>query len=286
MASKFLFSFFVAIFSWVFVGFSAAIDDTSLFKYVSEMGNCSDDMLNLDSLRKSLVREEDTIIFSLIERAKYPVNSPLYDERPGFSGSLFEFFVKESEAVQAKAGRYLSVKENAFFPDNLPPSLLPPCGSQQVLNPRGASININEKILNMYYKNLLPLITSDGDDGNYAITADRDLDFLQALSRRIHLGKFVAEIKFRESPQDYTRAILAQDKDSLMKLLTFESVEEMIKKRVEKKAMVFGQDVDLNENDNVGNYKVNPSVVSRLYGEWVIPLTKFVEVEYLLCRLD
>ncbi|KAL2517561.1 Chorismate mutase 2 [Abeliophyllum distichum] len=250
------------------------------------MGNCSDDVLNLDSLRKSLVREEDTIIFSLIERAKYPVNSPLYDERPGFSGSLFEFFVKESEAVQAKAGRYLSVEENAFFPDNLPPSLLPPRGSQQVLHPRGASININEQILNMYHKKLLPLITSDGDDGNYAITADRDLDCLQALSRRIHLGKFVAEIKFRESPQDYTRAILAQDKDALMKLLTFESVEEMIKKRVEKKAMVFGQDVDLSENDNVGNYKVNPSVVSRLYGEWVIPLTKFVEVEYLLCRLD
>lgn len=60
----------------------------------------------------------------------------------------------------------------------------------------------------------------------------------------------------------------------------------MIKNRVEKKAMVFGQEVDLKENDNVGKYKVNPSVVSRLYGEWVIPLTKFVEVEYLLCRLD
>lgn len=71
-----------------------------------------------------------------------------------------------------------------------------------------------------------------------------------------------------------------------MKLLTFTSVEEMIKNRVEKKAMVFGQEVDLKENDNVGKYKVNPSVVSRLYGEWVIPLTKFVEVEYLLCRLD
>lgn len=71
-----------------------------------------------------------------------------------------------------------------------------------------------------------------------------------------------------------------------MKLLTFESVEEMIKKRVEKKAMIFSQDVDLKENDSNGKYKVNPSIVSQLYGEWVIPLTKFVEVEYLLRRLD
>lgn len=71
-----------------------------------------------------------------------------------------------------------------------------------------------------------------------------------------------------------------------MKLLTFQSVEDVIKQRVEKKAMIFGQDVDLEEKDSNGTLKVNPSVVSELYGDWVIPLTKFVEVEYLLRRLD
>lgn len=73
-----------------------------------------------------------------------------------------------------------------------------------------------------------------------------------------------------------------------MKLLTFESVEEMVKKRVAKKAMVFGQQVALNNstNDNEGKYKVDPSFVSRLYGEWIMPLTKLVQVEYLLRRLD
>lgn len=69
-----------------------------------------------------------------------------------------------------------------------------------------------------------------------------------------------------------------------MKLLTFESIEEAIKKRVEKKAKVFGQDVEVEENES--KYKVEPSVVSQLYGEWVIPLTKLVQVEYLLRRLD
>lgn len=70
-----------------------------------------------------------------------------------------------------------------------------------------------------------------------------------------------------------------------MRLLTFEAVEEAVKKRVEKKAMVFGQEVTLN-NTSEGKPKIDPSLVSRLYGEWVMPLTKEVEVDYLLRRLE
>ncbi|KAL3844081.1 hypothetical protein ACJIZ3_001484 [Penstemon smallii] len=256
--------------------------------------SCSEEeerLLKLESIRESLVRQEDTIIFSLIERAKYPINSPLYDNNhthnlPTNTNSLFHFFLKQSEHLQAKAGRYTSPEENAFFPDNLPIPLLPPLNCTPVLHPPGDSININDQVLNLYLNTLLPLIAAKGDDGNYAVTAASDVNCLQALSRRIHFGKFVAEVKFRDAPADYTPAICAKDRESLMKLLTFQSVEEGIKKRVEKKAMIFGQDVDLNENDIDGKYKVNPSVVSQLYGEWVMPLTKFVQVEYLLRRLD
>ncbi|PIN04851.1 Chorismate mutase [Handroanthus impetiginosus] len=251
-------------------------------------GSYLDSLLNLDSLRKSLIRQEDTIIFSLIERSKYPINSPLYnDTGPGdLSSSLLEFFIKESEGLQAKVGRYASPEENAFFPNNLPSSLLDPPNHAPVLHPPAAAVNINEKILNLYLRTLLPLISVEGDDGNYAVTAASDLQCLQTLSRRIHLGKFVAEVKFRDAPEDYIPAIRAKDREALMKLLTFQKVEEKIIKRVEKKAMIFGQEVELDENDNKGKCKVDPCVVSRLYGEWVIPLTKFVEVEYLLRRLD
>jgi chorismate mutase len=72
-----------------------------------------------------------------------------------------------------------------------------------------------------------------------------------------------------------------------MKLLTFKSVEEMVKKRVEKKATLFGQEISLNSSDdNNGKQKFDPSVASKLYEKWVIPLTKEVQVEYLLQRLD
>jgi hypothetical protein len=165
--------------------------------------------------------------------------------------------------------------------------------------------------------------------------------YSQAISRRIHYGKFVAEAKFRESPRDYEPLIRAkvysdlvhkkkiktnrnifaifldivllsffkcktwffmlllrfgvkietvnglflQDRKALMKLLTSKNVEEIVVKRVEKKAMVFGQEVSL-DHDVKGHYKVDPAIVSRLYKEWIIPMTKNVELEYLLRRLD
>lgn len=78
-----------------------------------------------------------------------------------------------------------------------------------------------------------------------------------------------------------------QDRDALMKLLTFEAVEEMVKKRVEKKAMTFGREVSLNSTtESKAKYKIDPPLVSRLYDEWIMPLTKLVQVEYLLRRLD
>jgi len=84
-----------------------------------------------------------------------------------------------------------------------------------------------------------------------------------------------------------------QDSNSLMDLLTFKAVEEKVKKRVEKKARTFGQDVTLEVNAGKqqvtasdSECKVDPTVLSKLYDQWVMPLTKDVEVEYRLRRLD
>lgn len=251
-------------------------------------------LLSLESVRNNLIRQEDTIIFSLIERSRFPITSVLYDDKasfiPGVSGSLFQYIVQQNEAIQAKFGRYQSPEELPFFPDSLPESLLlPPQNISQGLYPAAAAININKMIWDIYINQVLPSFARKGHAQNYACIAASDLECLQALSRRIHYGKFVAEVKFRESPENYTQAIRAQDRDALMKMLTFENVEEMVKKRVEKKAKVFGQEVTLsnagNQNNN-GPYKVDPSIVSNLYGQWVMPLTKLVQVEYLLHRLD
>nr|KJB55092.1 hypothetical protein B456_009G062700 [Gossypium raimondii] len=250
------------------------------------------DRLTLESVRDSLIRQEDSIVFSLIERAKFPLNAPTYDpsyfSMPGSYGSLVELVVKQTEAVQAKAGRYENPEEHPFFPDDLPPSQVPPHKYPRVLNPAAVFVNVNKKIWDVYFNKLLPLFVAPGDDGNYASTAARDLECLQVLSRRIHYGKLVAEVKFRDEWKHYEPAIRARDKKTLMDLLTAPAVEKAVKKRVAKKASIFGQEVKVGDDsdENKGKYKVDPAVVSRFYGDWIIPLTKDVEVQYLLHRLD
>nr|GMD83726.1 chorismate mutase 2-like isoform X2 [Ipomoea batatas] len=211
----------------------------------------------LDSIRSSLIRQEDTIVFGLIERAKYPTNTPLYNNTSSrFPRTLFEYFVKRSEALQSKVGRYLSPEEHPFFPDDLPPPLFEPKSQsiEQFLHP--ISLNVSHEIWDIYLEKLLPLLAKKGDDENYAVTASSDLQLLQ-------------------------------DRDALMKLVTFEAVEEKVKKRVAKKARVFGRQVTLDHTDNATEtYKVDPPLVSRVYEDWVMPLTKKVEIEYLLRRLD
>ncbi|GAU17688.1 hypothetical protein TSUD_07500 [Trifolium subterraneum] len=164
-----------------------------------------------------------------------------------------EALIRQEDTI---AGRYENPEENPFFPENLLSSLVPSYPFTKILHHGAASININKSIWKIYFQDLLPLFVSSGDDGNYAQTAASDLSLLQ-------------------------------DKEGLMKLLTFKSVEEMVKKRVEKKATLFGQEISLNSSDDSkGKQKFDPSVASKLYDKWVIPLTKEVQVEYLLQRLD
>ena len=73
-----------------------------------------------------------------------------------------------------------------------------------------------------------------------------------------------------------------------MELLTYPTVEEAIKKRVEMKAKTYGQEMPANIEEDVADpvYKIKPSLVADLYGDWIMPLTKEVQVQYLLRRLD
>ena len=62
------------------------------------------DPLSLDRIRSILTRLEDTIIFSLIERAQFAHNPKIYErgifkelEGLGFKGSWLEWFLRETE---------------------------------------------------------------------------------------------------------------------------------------------------------------------------------------------
>ncbi|KAJ2517217.1 chorismate mutase aro7 [Coemansia sp. RSA 1939] len=269
---------------------------------------------DLSELRDTLVRLEDTIIFALIERSQFKHNKGIYDAgkmkfKDGHQGSFLSWFLKEVECVHAKVRRYHSPDEYPFT-DNLPDPVLPPLNYPPVLvDP--AKININDEIFNVYVNTVVPEITERGDDTNYGSSATRDIECLQALSRRIHYGKFVAESKFQdpEHHAEYVRLIRERNSERLMQLLTNARVEEKLLKRLKAKAMIYGQDLSSATLDADGCTTVNGAnalladasaapaeervksrvdydLVVSLYRDYVIPLTKEVEVEYLLHRLD
>ncbi|KAF5959708.1 hypothetical protein HYC85_000917 [Camellia sinensis] len=202
-------------------------------------------------LTHSLIRQEDNIIFSLLERAQYCFNVDTYDPNAFFMdvfhGSV-DFMVKETKKLHARVGRYKSPNEHPFFLDDLPDPMLPPLQYPQVLHPIADAININNKIWDMYFRDLLTRLVREGDDGNYGSAAVCDTICLQALSKRIHYGKFVVQAKFRASPDAYEAATRAQDRTRLMDLLTYPIVEEAIKTRVEMKAKAYGKEVTDNNN--------------------------------------
>lgn len=157
----------------------------------------------------------------------------------------------------------------------------------QVLWGPAAGVTVNSKIMDLYINNLLPAISGEGDDFNYGSAAMYDVMILQALSRRIHYGKFVAEAKFQAQTGEYTELIRARNSDKIMELLTDRAVELKVLERVKLKAATFGQDLTAGPANNDSLVlRVSPEAVADLYEEWVMPLTKEVEVEYLLRRLD
>lgn len=286
-----IFLCFSLLFCSILIALFFTVDNSlsypSKFFSFPKMGSEGIDKLSLDSIRQTLIGLEDTIIFNLIGRASFPLNSPAYAPNTKNNSSLMELLVKGTEAIQAQGGRYQTPEEVPFFPDRLPSAIVRTNSCSQILPPAPASVSVNKNIWDMYLNQFLPLLAAKGDDGNYALAVSSDIVCLQALSRRIHYGKYVAEVKFRCAPEAYSAAIRTKDTEALMNMLTDKKVEAMVKQRVEKKAMIFGQEVTLSTTcNNSSNYKVNPSLVSRLYNEWVIPLTKDVEVEYLLRRLD
>ncbi|GJN19176.1 hypothetical protein PR202_gb06420 [Eleusine coracana subsp. coracana] len=70
-------------------------------------GQQQEAQLSLAAVRDALVREEDSVVFALIERARHPRNAPAYAPATGGGRSLVEFFVREAEALQSKASLLL-----------------------------------------------------------------------------------------------------------------------------------------------------------------------------------
>lgn len=268
------------------------------------------DPLSLEDIRSVLIRLEDTIIFQLIERAQFAHNSKMYKpgvlrelKDAGIKSSWLDWFLEGIESFHAKARRYTSPDEYPFT-SNLPKPVLKPLNFPRVLYPNTA--NANPQIKQFYTQSIVPKITrpaterlaaakrakgisqeEDDDDGNYGSAAIIDVEILQAISKRVHYGKFVAESKFIEKPSDFIPHILNPNPKALEDLITKPAVERALLARLEKKAAFYGQDLGPDGSPlESGSSKIDAQTVRELYETYIIPLTRDVEVDYLLQRLD
>ncbi|KAJ3128182.1 chorismate mutase aro7, partial [Irineochytrium annulatum] len=114
--------------------------------------------------------------------------------------------------------------------------------------------------------------------------------------------KFVAEAKFQDPQQHsaYVSLIKSRDRAGIEALLTNKAVEDRVLRRLRKKALIYGREVeDDDELDEQGTpsptvaqagqgkmQRIAVDVVADMYERFVIPLTKEVEVDYLLERLN
>ncbi|KAI8443357.1 chorismate mutase [Phakopsora pachyrhizi] len=255
--------------------------------------------IDLTSVRRILTRLEDTVIFLLIERAQFSHNPVIYANTSAFEelekdeeSTFMNWMLRQTEITHARLRRYESIDEYPFTPRNqLPVTILPPLNYPNFLHPN--QININDELKRSYINKIVPVLTKgEGrplDDLHYVSSATRDIDILQTVSRRIHYGKFVAELKFRENPSKFIRYIRDKNSEELSKLITIQKVEEALIKRLEKKTIIYGQDINESSQCNAsqsGELKLNATLVTSMYKEFIIPLTKKVEVEYLLNRLE
>lgn len=247
--------------------------------------------LDISVLRNTLIRLEETIIFGLIERAQFKQNQVMYLSPPnglsivGWDRSFVDFLLRETERRDAKVRRYMSPDEVPFLVggEPLPLPVLPYMSFPLIIT--NNTININTEIKDIYYNKIVPMICASGDDGQYGSSSVCDVAILQALSKRIHYGKFIAESKYQKDVEVYTRLIKERNSDAIMEKLTDRVVEENLLKRVQLKSLTYGQEVGVNST-TIANLKISPQVVADVYENIIMPLTKKVELLYLLDRLN
>lgn len=137
------------------------------------------------------------------------------------------FAVEEITGIAPKDGHPATIPAIHAPRRSLPSPILPSLGYPDVLAWYTRDVNINDIIKAVYIQMIVPLVSANKGDqlDSYGSTALCDLECLQALSRRIHFGKFVAESKFQSEKELFTKLIKDRDAKGIEKAITKPEVE-------------------------------------------------------------
>ena len=174
---------------------------------------------------------------------------------------------REQERLQSLVRRYQSPDEYPFFPDALETPILAPVNYPKVLHDN--DVNVNNQLKASYIEHVLPAACAQfgrqerGEaQENLGSAATCDVSCLQALSRRIHFGKFVAEAKFRKETERFVDMIRRDDRDAIDAAITDAKVENKVLERLRLKAKTYGTDPSIGVDDGG---KINVDAVVAMY---------------------
>lgn len=150
----------------------------------------------------------------MIERAQYRRNYDIYDPKKlklrnvyGSPLSFLEWMLIETEKLHSKVRRYTSPEEHPFYESLLPPPIISELEYPELLSVKKGVVNVNTEVMRWYVEKIIDRLCINGDDEQHGSSVLCDIAALQAISKRVHIGKFVAESKFLESSAEYTRLV-------------------------------------------------------------------------------
>lgn len=231
--------------------------------------------MKLSEIRTLLEECENSILFAIFERARWKSNPSAYQVSNITGKSLFTMMLEGTETLHAKLGRYNCPEEHPF--SNLKNRIHAIHKQDYRINSYlirdHQTINHNSEILKQYFKQILPKITSPGTDENLGSAVTADINLLQALSRRIHLGKLVAQSKYSLTPEKFQNKA---DQD-LLTNLTNKVVEDEIIERLKNKLEIFSK-ANSGHIGHIGH--LDTRVIISIYRDFIIPATKEVQISY------
>ncbi|KAI9079235.1 hypothetical protein K1719_038840 [Acacia pycnantha] len=205
----------------------------------------------------------------------------LFEGRRGERREECSGLVSKLEHLQAAFGGFSVPEEVPFFPQELPeewrsatdPAAMPEPENPLVLDPVATAPNFISKLWSLYVLGILAHMNlKQHNDGRQGSALTCDASCIQAISKRVHWGKFLAEAKFQSRPDEFKQAVEAQSLEKLNScLMCQEHRDGAVKRYVQMANATADKQVALAANVYIG---------------LVLPFTEVRERDYIVAKLS
>ena len=222
----------------------------------------------VQSIRPGLDILANEIVIALKKRTRFPRNEPIYV--PGLvvdqpEIALLAYELQRVEQLHAELGRYAFASQEAFTDVSAVEPIIKRSvpGSPIQTMPSGMGSEVEA-----FYTGWIREHCATGkDESTYGETVTADVNAMLAILERINLGKFVAESKMSQAPEQF--AATAGDREAILALIVKKDREGEVIKLAERLA---------------DNYDLPAAAVVQVF-EWMVQATIEIEIAYVRLRL-